>query len=298
MAHPQNMESVLQAVQRKVTPHMNESLTHPYIADEVRLALFQMHPSKSPRLDGMSHFFFQKYWHIVGNDVTEAILFVLRSAHMLKKMNHTHIVLIPKKKDPKYLANYRPISLSNVVSQRISKVIANHLKHILPNVISDSQSAFVPNRLITNNTTVAYEILHRMRNRRRGKVGQMAVKLNISKAYDRVEWSFLQGIMQKLGFDPRWVKLAMETVTIASYSVFINREPKGWITQSRGIRQRDPLSPYLFLLCAKGLTTLLNKAVENWVVNGIMSCQNGVCISHLLFIDDSLLFCKAMVGEC
>ena len=105
MAHPQNMESVLQAVQRKVTPHMNESLTHPYIADEVRLALFQMHPSKSPRLDGMSHFFFQKYWHIVGNDVTEAILFVLRSAHMLKKMNHTHIVLIPKKKDPKYLAN-------------------------------------------------------------------------------------------------------------------------------------------------------------------------------------------------
>ena len=298
MAHPQNMESVLQAVQRKVTPHMNESLTHPYIADEVRLALFQMHPSKSPEPDGMSPFFFQKYWHIVGNDVTEAILFVLRSAHMLKKMNHTHIVLIPKKKDPKYLANYRPISLSNVVSQRISKVIANHLKHILPNVISDSQSAFVPNRLITDNTTVAYEILHRMRNRRRGKVGQMAVKLNISKAYDRVEWSFLQGIMQKLGFDPRWVKLAMETVTIASYSVFINREPKGWITQSRGIRQRDPLSPYLFLLCAKGLTTLLNKAVENWVVNGIMSCQNGVCISHLLFIDDSLLFCKAMVGEC
>ena len=84
-AHPQNMESVLQAVQRKVTPHMNESLTRPYTADEVRLALFQMHPSKSLGSDGMSHFFFQKYWHIVGNDVTEAILSVLRSAHMLKK---------------------------------------------------------------------------------------------------------------------------------------------------------------------------------------------------------------------
>ena len=88
------------------------------------------------------------------------------------------------------------------MSQIISKVIANRLKLILPNVNSDSQSAFVPNRLITNNTTIAYEILHRMRNRRRGKVGQMAVKLDISKAYDRVEWSFLQGIMQKLGFDP------------------------------------------------------------------------------------------------
>ena len=110
---------------------------------------------------------------------------------MLKKMNHTHIVLIPKKKDPKYLADYRPISLSNVVSRIISKVIANHLKLILPNVISDSQSAIVPNRLIIDNTTVAYEILHRMRNRRGGKVGQMAVKLDISKAYDRAEWSFL-----------------------------------------------------------------------------------------------------------
>ena len=88
------------------------------------------------------------------------------------------------------------------MSRIISKVIVNRLKLILPNVISDSQSAFVPNRLITDNTTVAYEILHRMRNRKRGKVGQMAVKLDISKAYDRVEWSFLQGIMQKLGFDP------------------------------------------------------------------------------------------------
>ena len=117
---------------------MNESLTHPYTADEVRLALFQMHPSKSPGPDGMSHFFFQKYWHIVGNDVTEAILSVLRFAHMLKKMNHTHIVLIPKKKDLKYLVDYRPISLSNVVSRIISKVIANRLKLILPNVISDS----------------------------------------------------------------------------------------------------------------------------------------------------------------
>ena len=178
-----NIEGVLQSVERRITPQLNDRLTQRYTPDEVQTTLFQMHPSKAPRPDGMSPFFFQKYWHIVGHDVTEVVLPILHSGHMLKKMNHTHIVLIPKK-DPTHLADYKPISLSNVVSQIISKVIANRLKYILPNVVSESQSAFVPNRLITDNITVAYELLHIMRNRRRGKVGHMAVKLDISKAYD------------------------------------------------------------------------------------------------------------------
>ena len=120
---------------------------------------------------------------------------------MLHKMNYTHIVLIPKINEPKNVADFRPISLANVVSRIVSKVLANRLKQILPNVVSKSQSAFIPNRLINNNTTVAFEILHRMRNKRRGKKGQMAIKLDISKAYDCVEWRFLRGIMLKLGID-------------------------------------------------------------------------------------------------
>ena len=135
----------------------------------------------------MSHFFFQKYWNIVSDDVIEAVLSVLASGHVLHKMNYTHIVLIPKINEPKIVADFRPISLANVVSRIVSKVLANQIKQILPNVISESQSAFVPNRLITDNTTVAFKILHRMRNKRRGKKGQMAIKLDISKAYDCVE---------------------------------------------------------------------------------------------------------------
>ena len=102
-------------------------------------------------------------------------------------MNFTHIVLIPKKNDLQYIIEFRPISLSNVVSQLISKVLANRIKPILPNVISDAQSAFIPDRLIIDNTIFAFEMLHRMHNRRKGKTGHMAVKLDISKAYDRVK---------------------------------------------------------------------------------------------------------------
>ena len=145
---------------------MNNTLLQQYMPDEVKRALFHMHPSKSPGPDGMSLFFFQKYWHIMGNDVTAAVLSVLNSGHMLHKMNYTHIVLIPQYNDLKNVFDYRPISLGNVVFRIVSKLLANWLKLILPNVISDSQSVFVPNRLIIDNIIVAFEVLHRMRNKK------------------------------------------------------------------------------------------------------------------------------------
>ena len=158
---------VLEAVEKAVTDDMAQSLIQPYSGDDVRRALFSMHPSKSPGPDSMTHFFFQKFWHIVGHDDTLAVLYVLHSGKYLKKMNYTHIVLIPKKNDPQNITEFRPISLGNVVSRIISKVLANRVKSFLPKIISDAQSAFIPDRLITDNTTVAFEMLHRMHNRRK-----------------------------------------------------------------------------------------------------------------------------------
>ena len=134
------------------------------------------------------------------------------------------------------MLDYRPISLSNVVSRMVSEVLANKLKGILPNIISNAQSAFVPDRLITDNTAVAYEMLHRLRNKRQWKVGHMTIKLVINKAYDRVEWEFLRNIMLKVSFSAKWVDLAMQGMSSSSYSVLINGEPWGFISPSRGIK--------------------------------------------------------------
>ena len=155
---------------------------------------------------------------------------------MLPKINHTNIVLIPKVKDLDKMFDFRQISLCNVIYKIISKVLANRLKPVLPRIISPTQSAFVLGRLITNNVLVAYEMLHTMHARKKGKKGSMALKLDISKAYDLVKWQFLQGIMEKMGFPTQWIKRVMSCVTTASFSILVNGKPYGMVHPSRGIR--------------------------------------------------------------
>ena len=169
---------------------------------------------------------------------------------------------------------------------------------MLPTVIVETQSAFVPGRLISDNVLIAFETLHHIHNQRTGKHGSMALKLDMSKAYDRVEWEFLRQVMIKMGFHSQWVSLIMECITTVFYSLLINGEPTRHITLSRGLRQGDPISPYLFLICAEGLNGLLNKAASNGEIHGISICRRSPKLTHLFFADDSLLFCRATQTEC
>ena len=126
----------------------------------------------------------------------------------------------------------------------------------------------------------------------------MTLKLDMSKAYDRMEWCFLEKIMEKLGFAERWRCLVMKCVTSVTYAIRVNGSPMGYITPTRGIRQGDPLSPYLFLLCAEGLLSLIKTSVANGVIKGILVCREGPKLSHLFFVDDSLIFCRASLEDC
>ena len=133
--------------------------------------------------------------------------------------------------------------------------------------------------------------------RKKGKIGSLALKLDVSKAYDRVEWLFLQGVMQKLGFPEKWIERVMTCVTTTSFSILLNGKPYGNVFPSRGIRQRDRLSPYLFLLCVEGFTYLLAKAENEGKIYGAFICRGAPKVSNLLFANDSLLFCRATQNE-
>lgn len=145
---------------------------------------------------------------------------------------------------------------------------------------------------------MAFETLHYMKHHQKGKSRFMALKLDMSKAYDWVEWIFLENIMKRMGFDVNWVNLIMECISTVTYSVLINGEPTQVIQPSRGLRQGDLLSPYLFLLRSEGLHFLLHRAADSRQIQGMSICKKGSRLTHLFFADDSLIFYKASLVEC
>ena len=169
----------------------NESLVAPFSKEEFTKAIKQMHPEKSPGPNGLNPGFYQCFWPLIGDQIFSTTShWILTSAFPLG-LNNTLIVLILKCENPSSMKELRPISLCNVLYKLVSKVLANRMKDVLCRLISPSQAAFVPGRSITDNILLASEVLHYLKRHTRGHIGDVALKLVISKAYDRVDWGFL-----------------------------------------------------------------------------------------------------------
>ena len=216
----------LNQLERLANDNMNTQLSQEFMEWEVQAALKQMAPLKSLGPDGMPSLFYQHYWDLVGGDEINSILSFLNTATLPEPLNHAFLTLIPKIKNPISMSDYRSVSLCNVLYKIFSKVLANRLKRILTSIIIEHQSAFTKNCLILDNILVAFENLHSMNIHKSSKHGYMAIKLDMSKAYDRVKWFFLEITMRKLGFNERWITLMMICVKTISYSVLVNGEPK------------------------------------------------------------------------
>lgn len=168
----------------------------------------------------------------------------------------------------------------------MSKILANCLKPLLNSLVSESQSAFVPGRLITDNIIIAYEINHYLKRKSQGSLGFTGIKLDMSKAYDRVDWEFLGRVLVKLGFSNHITNLIWNMVSTVEYRFLLEGKEIGTVLPGRGLRHGDPISPYLFILVMEVFHILIHKKVREGLVQGVSIARGAPKITNLFFADD------------
>ncbi|KAJ0623416.1 putative RNA-directed DNA polymerase [Helianthus annuus] len=247
-------------------------LEAPFLVEEIKAAIWECDGDRAPGPDGFNFKFIKKCWSGLRADFVNLFNSFYEEGSLKKCCMSSFIALIPKVKDPVSPANYRPISLIGVVNKVISKVLVNRLKGVLGKLISEQQSAFLAGRNIMDGPLVLNEVLSwAKKTKRKG----LYFKVDINKAYDSVNWEFLNSIMAQMNFPSRWRTWIMATLHSARASVLVNGSPTRELECSRGLRQGDPLSPFLFIIVMEALTGIMKKATSMGLFNGIKISNEG-----------------------
>jgi hypothetical protein len=249
---------------------------------------------KSPGLDGFTVDFFKAFLDVVKYDIYGLVEDSRRSASILKSLNSTLINLIPKEYEVRTLDKFRLISLCNLVYKIISKVIANRLKPLLPLLISKEQSGFVEGRQTMDNVIQAHEIIHTLKIRKKSR---MIIQLDFSKAYDKLRWHYMEKEMEAFVFEKHWIKWVMALVSTNSFSLLVNGAPTKPFYPSRGLRQGDPLSPFLFIIMMEGLSRTIKVAMEEGTIKGLRVYEEFPTTTHKQSVDDTMLHMIPIVKE-
>jgi len=243
-----------------LTSHDYENLNKIFSAEEVEKEVRDMGSLKAPGPDGFQPVFYQRCWETVGGSVVRFATQFFKNGKLPEDMNDALVVLIPKVTTPESITQFRPKSLCNVLFKIITKAMVGRLKGVMTKLIGPAQSSFIPGRLSAGNIVVVQEAVHSMR-RKKGRKGWMLLKLDLEKAYDRLRWDFLEDTLRAAGLSEIWVGRIMECVSGPSMCILWIGEKTESFKPERGLRQGDPLSPYLFVLCMGRLCHLINGAV-------------------------------------
>ncbi|XP_010462974.1 PREDICTED: uncharacterized protein LOC104743614 [Camelina sativa] len=263
-----------------------QALTRVVSGEEIKKVLFSMLNDKSPRPDGFTSEFYKSTWELLGAEFVLAVQSFFAKGFLPKGINSTILALIPKKVSTMEMKDYRPISCCNVIYKVISKIIANRLKRVLPKFVSVNQSTFVKDRLLIENVLLTTELI---KNYHKDSLsGRCAIKIDISKAFDSFQWSFLSKVLSAVQFPPTFIHWIMFCVTTTSFSVQVNGELAGFFRSSWGLSQGCSLSPYLFVICMDVLSKLLDKAAGDRLFGYHPRCQN-LGLTHLSFADDLMV---------
>ncbi|RVW45556.1 Transposon TX1 uncharacterized 149 kDa protein [Vitis vinifera] len=214
---------------------------------------------KAPGPDGFTMAFWLFSWDLVKVEIMGFFKEFHERGRFVKSLNATFLVLVPKRGGTEDLKDFRPISLVGSLYKLLAKVLANRIKKVLGEVISESQNAFVEGRQILDAMLIANEAVD---SRLKDNVGGVLCKLDIEKAYDRVSWSFLLVVLKEMGFGERWIKWIDWCISTVKFSVLVNGSPSGFFQSTRGLRQGDPLSPYLFVIAMEVFSSMMRRAIS------------------------------------
>ncbi|GAU34591.1 hypothetical protein TSUD_15060 [Trifolium subterraneum] len=275
-----------------LTSLQSENLIRPFSADEVWSVVAESDGNKSPGPDGFNFAFLKGSWEVISNDVL-AFMHEFHSSTLLPKAFSSYFVtLIPKILNPQSLGDFRPISLLGCFYKLVAKVLTKRLSTVMDSLTSKNQSAFLKGRLLVDGVLAINEVVDWVK---KTKKECLVFKVDFEKAYDSVSWSFLEYMLRRFGFDGKWRSWIKACVFSGSLSVLVNGSPTEQIDICKGLKQGDPLAPFLFILVAEGLGALMKKAVGLGFYKGVQLSNSGAIMSHLQYADDTLFIGETCV---
>nr|KAJ0196777.1 hypothetical protein LSAT_V11C700381330 [Lactuca sativa] len=253
--------------------------------EEIKDAVWQCGSEKAPGPDGFTFAFLKKFWDTVKADIMNFVRHFENHGTLSGGCNSSFITLVPKVKDPLSLHDCRPINLIGCLNKIISKLLSTRLKSVIGSIIDDVQSAYVEGRCILDGPLIINEICSWAK---RSKKKVLLFKVDFDKAFDSVNWEYLDSILGQMGFGNKWRMWIRGSLRSARASVIINGSPTKEFPITKGVRQGDPLSPYLFIIAMEGLNVALKTARDKEIFKGIKVPGSGPTISHLFYADDAL----------
>jgi hypothetical protein len=277
-----------------VSEEVNSLLSMLPSHDEIKSAVSALNKDSAPGPDGFGAFFFQHFWDVIHVDVCNAVLEFFTSSWILPGFNSNIIALIPKTPDATSIDQFRPIAMANFKFKIISKIIADRLASIMPSIISEEQKGFIHDRNVKDCLCVASEAANLLHNKSFG--GNLALKIDITKAFDTLNWSFLLKVLKNFGFNDTFINWIHVILQSAFLFMSINGKSHGYFNCSRGVRQGDPLSPLLFCLAEDVLSRSISKLVSDGKLYLIKGTRNFMVPSHSFYADDLMILCKGTLS--
>ncbi|KAL9679417.1 hypothetical protein QQ045_017277 [Rhodiola kirilowii] len=282
-----NIDPVVVAQGPLVSGEQCRSLVRSATDKEIWSALVSIGDDKAPGPDGFSARFFKNNWSILGKELCEAVRHCLRHNALPKGANAAFLVLIPKSVQACKPEDFRPIACCNVAYKIVSSLLASRLKEVLPDIINSTHGAFIKDRSIVGNICLAQQLL--LGYSRRNINERLAWKIDLRKAYDTIDWKFLTTMLENLKFPSKFIAWMVMCVQSTSYSIMINGEMVDFFEGKRGLRQDDPLSPFLFIIAMEGLSRMLQKLNKTVGFYYHPKCHK-IKLSHIMCADNLILF--------